>query len=340
MEIRGHVDNSIANLAAGNEAAREAIEDAPLLDSQSSAMTALLAMMQRAASSDTTILLTGESGTGKTLLARQMHLWSPRRAKPFVIFNCATLSQQSLEREILAEAVTALPMGARRYREPLDGAEGGTVFLEDISELTTALQLTLVRFVEDRTLASAEGEKTVDVRIIAATSRDLLSHVAKHRFREDLFYSLNIISLRVPALRERPADILPLARRMLAAAAFRYRRGELRISEEAAAAMNCYRWPGNVRELRNAMEAAAVLCEGGTIAPAHLPEAVSRYPPGVTRPSLSGASLDEIEHDHIVRVLAHSRTLEGAAMTLGINVSTLWRKRKRYKLDSIIGSKG
>jgi two-component system, NtrC family, response regulator AlgB len=296
-------------------------------------MTALLAMMQRAASSDTTILLTGESGTGKTLLARQMHLWSPRRAKPFVIFNCATLSQQSLEQELLAQAVTALPMGARRDCEPLDGAEGGTVLLEDISELTTALQLALLRFVEDRTLASAEGDKTVDVRIIAATSRDLLSDVAEHRFREDLFYSLNIISLHVPALRQRPADILPLARRMLAAAAIRHRRGDLRISAEAAAAMTCYRWPDNVRELRNAMEAAAVLCEGGTITAAHLPEAVSRYAPGETRPTPSGASLDEIEHDHIVRVLAHSRTLEDAAMTLGINVSTLWRKRKRYKLD-------
>jgi NtrC-family two-component system response regulator AlgB len=126
---------------------------------------------------------------------------------------------------------------------------------------------------------------------------------------------------------------------MLAAAAFRHRRGDLHISDEAVAAMNCYRWPGNVRELRNAMEAAAVLCEGGKITVAHLPEAVSRYAPGVTRQSTFQASLDEIERDQIVRVLANSRTLEDAAMTLGINVSTLWRKRKRYKLDPIIGSK-
>jgi NtrC-family two-component system response regulator AlgB len=230
-------------------------------------------------------------------------------------------------------------MRAKRSQGSLEEAAGGTVFFEDVSELSATLQLALVRFVQDRILETPDGETTVDVRIIVATSRDLLSEVAAHRFREDLFYGLNIISLRVPALRERPADILPLARRMLAAAAFRHRRSELCISEEAAAAMNSYRWPGNVRELRNAMEAAAVLCEGGTIAPAHLPEAVSRYAPGVTRPSLSGASLDEIEREQIVRVLSNSRTLEDAAMTLGINVSTLWRKRKRYKLDSIIGSK-
>ena len=127
---------------------------------------------------------------------------------------------------------------------------------------------------------------------------------------------------------------------MLAAAAIRNRRSDLLISDEAGAAMSCYRWPGNVRELRNAMEAAAVLCGGGTIMSAHLPEPVSRHAPGVTSPPLSRGRLDEIEREHIVRVLADSRTVEDAAMTLGINVSTLWRKRKRYKLDSIIGSKG
>jgi NtrC-family two-component system response regulator AlgB len=174
---------------------------------------------------------------------------------------------------------------------------------------------------------------------MVATSRDLVAEVAAHRFREDLFYSLNIISLRVPALRERPADILPLARRMLAAAAFRHRRGDLGISEKAAAAMSCYRWPRNVRELRNAMEAAAVLCDGRTITAAHLPEAVSGCALGVTRRFTFKASLDEIERDQIARVLANRRTLEDAAITLGINVSTLWRKRKRYKLDSNIGSK-
>jgi NtrC-family two-component system response regulator AlgB len=322
-----------------NRVLRDATEDSLFLESRSAVMRRLLENAQQAAASNSTILLIGESGTGKTLLARQMHLWSLRSAKPFVMVNCAMLSPQRLEREVLGQAVQTLPMRAKRSPGPIEGAAGGTVFLEDISELSATLQLALVRFVQDGSLETPDGEMTIDVRIIVATSRDLLSEVAAHRFREDLFYSLNIISLRLPALRERPADILPLARRMLAAAAFRHRRGDLHISDEAAAAMNCYRWPGNVRELRNAMEAAAVLCEGGTITVAHLPEAVSRYAPSVTRQSSFQASLDEIERDQIVRVLANSRTLEDAAMTLGINVSTLWRKRKRYKLDSNIGSK-
>jgi two-component system, NtrC family, response regulator AlgB len=318
---------------------RDAAEDSLILQSRSPAMRRLLENAQQAAVSNGTILLSGESGTGKTLLARQIHIWSPRRARPFVIINCATLSQQSLEREVLGQAVKAPPIGAKRSRGPHEGAEGGTVLLEDVCDLSAALQLALVRFVQERILETAEGEKAVDVRIIAASSRDLLSDVSAHRFRDDLFYSLNIISLRVPALCERPADILPLARRMLAAAGIRNHRDDLHISDEAAAAMTCYRWPGNVRELRNAMEAAAVLCEGGTITSAHLPEAVSSYAPGVISPALSRASLDEIEREHIVRVLADSRTVEDAAKTLGIDVSTLWRKRKRYKLDPIPGSK-
>jgi NtrC-family two-component system response regulator AlgB len=283
------------------------------------------------------MLLTGESGTGKTLLARQIHLWSPRRARPFVTVIGGTLSQQSLEREVLGH-VKALSLGAKRSQGPLVRADGGTVFLQDVGDLSAALQFSLVRFVQERTVETTEDEKTVDVRIIAATSRDLLSDVAAHRFRHDL-YSLNIISLHVPALRERSADILPLARRMLVAAAIRNRRSDLPISDEAAAAMTCYRWPGNVRELRNAMEAAAVLCDPGTITPAHLPEAVSRHAPGVSASAPSRASFGEIERQHIVRVLADSGRLEDAAMRLGIGVSTLWRKRKRYKLDPITGSK-
>ena len=319
---------------------REAAEDYLFLESRSPMMRRLLENARQAAASNGTILLTGEGGTGKTLLARQMHIWSPRRAKPFVIVNCATLSPQSLAGEVLGQAVKTLPMRAKRSQGPLERAEGGTVFLEDVCELPAALQVALVRFVQDRTLETPDGEKTVDVRIIVATSRDLPSEVAAHRFREDLFYSLNILSLRVPALRERSADILPLARRMLAAAAVRNHRSDLLISDEAAAAMTSYRWPGNVRELRNAMEAAAVLCEADTIAMAHLPEAVStKHAPQATTPAPSRTSLDEIEREHIARVLADSRTFQQAAMMLGINLSTLWRKRRRYKLDQFPGSK-
>jgi two-component system, NtrC family, response regulator AlgB len=322
-----------------NNILRDGAEDSLLLESRSVVMRRLLENAHRGAASDGTTVLTGESGTGKTLLARQMHLWSSRHAKPFVIVNCATLSPQSLEREVLGQGVRTLPMRAKRSRGPLEEADGGTVLLEDVCELSAALQLALVRFVQDRILETDDGEKTVDVRIIVATSRDLLAEVTAHRFREDLFYSLNIISLRVPSLRERSADILPLARRMLATAAVRNHRSDLCISDEAAAAMTSYRWPGNVRELRNAMEAAAVLCEANTMTVTHLPEAVAKHVPARTTGAPFRPSLHEIERQHIARVLADSRTLEEAAVTLGINISTLWRKRKRYRLDLAIGSK-
>jgi NtrC-family two-component system response regulator AlgB len=191
---------------------------------------------------------------------------------------------------------------------------------------------------QDRTIETAQGDKRNDLRIIAASSRDLVPEVKKHRFREDLFYNLNILSLRVPPLRERPADILPLALRMLAAAASRNRRGELHLSQEAVTAMVQYRWPGNVRELQNAMEAAAVLCRGETITLANLPEAASKHLQDIETLSSSKTSLDEMERQHILRILSRSPTLEQAAATLGIDVSTLWRKRKRYSLNVTIGS--
>lgn len=300
-------------------------------------MRRLLESAQQAAASEGTILLIGESGTGKTLLARQMHLWSSRQAKPLVVVNCATLSLQNLEREILGRRSHTTE--AEKSRDQIESVSGGTVLLTDVCDLSPSLQLALVQFVRDRTLETAYGKTTLNLRIIAATSHDLLSEVAAHRFREDLFYSLNIISFGVPSLRERSADILPLARQLLSAAAVRNHRHRLYISDAAARVLSTYRWPGNIRELRNAMEAAAVLCETETISLVHLPEAISNHAHEVIAQPTARSSLNEIEREHIARVLADSRTLEDAANKLGINVSTLWRKRKRYKLEPIVGVK-
>jgi NtrC-family two-component system response regulator AlgB len=302
-------------------------------------MRRLLENAEQAAVTNGTILLTGESGTGKTLLARQIHLWSSRRTKPFVTIDCTMFSRQSLEKERAGWTLDALPIGAKRASERFEAAEGGTLFLASIDDLPPALQVEFAQFVQDRTLKTTEGEKTIDVRLIAASNRDLVPEVRAHRFREDLFYNLNIISLRVPALRERPTDILPLALGMLVTATIRNRRGNLNLSPEAAAVMTRYRWPGNVRELRNAMEAAAVLCEGETITLANLPEAVAKNALGTITSTSSKTSLDEIERQHILRVLAESPTLEQAAATLGINVATLYRKRKRLNLVVAIGSR-
>ena len=308
-------------------------EDFLLLQSHNRVMQRLLESAKRAAGTDGTILLLGESGTGKSLLAKQIHLWSPRRAKPFWTVECATLRQQNPEEEGSIRSFSGLPHKAKGALARLEEAEGGTVFLASVDELSASLQVELARFVQDRTIESADGEQPIDVRIIAGTNRDLFAGVRAHRFREDLYYSLNIISLRVPPLRERLADILPLAVRMLAAAATRNRRGALQLSKEAAAAMVRYRWPGNVRELRNAMEAAAVLCPSEIITLANLPQAISTPPPSIDTAFSSKPSLDKLELEHISRVLRESGTLEQAAATLGINVTTLWRKRKRYNLD-------
>jgi NtrC-family two-component system response regulator AlgB len=219
----------------------------------------------------------------------------------------------------------------------LEAAHHGTVFLDEIADLSPPLQTKFLRFVQEQSFERVGGDDTiaVDTRIIAASNRDLMAEVAAHRFREDLFYRLNVIALRVPALRERPEDIVRLAEGLLIVAAARNHRQTLRFAPEVEVALKAYRWPGNVRELRNAIERAAVLAQGDLITPQYLPDALfqSAAPPSIAVAGGPPASLEDVERGQIVRVLAESPTLEDAAETLGINVSTLWRKRKRYKIE-------
>ena len=314
-------------------------EDALLLYSHDRGMRRLLESAKRAAGTEGTILLVGESGAGKSRLARQIHLWSPRRANPFLTLECSTIREQNQEQEGSLWSFRGLPLTANGRPARLEAAEGGTLYLASIDELSASFQVEIARFVRERTVETAEGQKLIDIRIIAGTNCDLLKEVKTHRFREDLYYDLNIISLRVPPLRERPTDILRLAVSMLAAAANRNRRGLLTLSKEAAAAIVRYRWPGNLRELRNAMEAAAVLSQGQIVTLADIPQTISPPLPGTDTPLPSRESLGKLEREHISRVLRQCGTLEQAAATLGINVTTLWRKRKRYNLDETPGSK-
>jgi two-component system, NtrC family, response regulator AlgB len=339
-QIQHTVDRAlhVGLLTAENRALRGAIDEEPLLDSKSVAMQRLLETARQAAASDATILLTGESGTGKNVIARQIHRWSRRQNKPFVVVNCTTLSEELLESELFGHMRGAFTGAIKDKPGRLEAANGGTVFLDEIADLTPTLQTKFLRFLQDQNFERVGGERTihVDARIIAASNRDLESEVGAHHFREDLYYRLNVITLRVPPLRERREDILPLAQWLLNVAAVRNSHPGLALSPGATAALTRYRWPGNVRELRNAIERGTVLMRGETIAPDDLPDSLfheSHEPTEALAGIANAASLDEVEREHIARVLAASATLEEAADTLGINVTTLWRKRRRYGIE-------
>ncbi|MBF6569365.1 MAG: sigma-54-dependent Fis family transcriptional regulator [Candidatus Binataceae bacterium] len=324
----------VRSLRAENRSLRDTIEGRPLLDTNSATMRLLLDTARQAAGSDATALLVGESGTGKNVLAHQIHRWSRRADKPFVEINCTTLSEHLLESELFGHTRGAFTGALKDKPGRLEAADHGTVFLDEIADLTPPLQAKFLRFVQAQSFERIGGDRTieVDVRIIAASNRDLGAEVASHRFREDLFYRLNVIALHVPALRERPQDVLPLAQRLLTAAAIRNRRPPLSFAPETAVVLQRHRWPGNVRELRNAIERAVVLSRSEIITPEYLPDGLFVDHSTTPEPA-EPTSLEELEREHIVRVLAQSPTLEDAAATLGIDVSTLWRKRKRYRID-------
>ena len=315
---------------------RPADDFVPLLESNDPVMQRLLEKAKRAAASDATILLTGESGTGKDILAHQIHRWSARAECPFVTVNCSGHSEHLLESELFGHMRGAFTGAIKDKPGRLEAAHGGSILLDEISDLTVPLQTKLLHFIKEQSFErmGSEDTITVDARIIAASNHDLVSEVATRRFREDLYYRLGVITLRVPALRERQGDILPLATRMLGGATVRNHRPGLRLSPDASSALMCYRWPGNIRELRNVIEHAVVLCRGDEVTPEYLPDVFCNDRSQQLSTTPPSPSLEDIEREHIIRVMAESPTLESAANKLGINVATLWRRRKRYGLDS------
>jgi NtrC-family two-component system response regulator AlgB len=304
------------------------------LESESPKLRAVFEVAQRASSSDAPVLLRGESGTGKSVLARWIHSLSPRSRQPFVVVNCPTLSEELLTSELFGHAKGAFTGAVRDQPGRVEAAEGGTLFLDEIGDISPSLQAKLLRFIEEKEFERLGENKTrrANIRTVAATNRDLEDHVRRGLFREDLLYRLNVIDLQLPPLRERPEDILRLARRFLVFFARSARRQTPELSKAAEDALTSYNWPGNIRELRNTVERAVILWPAHVIEPQAFPAHISARVKSAEAPQLGGNfSLEDIEREHIARVVGRSPTLEDAAAILGIDGSTLWRKRKKYE---------
>jgi NtrC-family two-component system response regulator AlgB len=304
------------------------------VETGSKQMRAALDLVAKAAAHDAPILFLGESGTGKGVIARALHAASPRRDRPFVVVNCPTLSEELLASELFGHAKGAFTGAVRDQEGRVETAEGGTLFLDEIAEIPLGLQAKLLRFLQDKQFERL-GEsrtRTADVRVVAATNRDLAAEVAAGRFREDLYYRLNTLEVLLPPLRERREDILPLADGFLLGFARSMRRPTPTLSEAARKTLLDYDWPGNLRELRNALERAMILEPGRVLGPEVLPSRVaSNAASGAGSGVYLGGdfTLDAIEREQIARVVARAPSLEEAAHILGIDTSTLWRKRKQ-----------
>ncbi|MBD9398459.1 sigma-54-dependent response regulator transcription factor AlgB [Pseudomonas sp. PDM11] len=302
------------------------------IDSHSPAMMAILETARQVATTDANILILGESGTGKGELARAIHGWSRRAKKSCVTINCPSLTAELMESELFGHSRGAFTGASESTLGRVNQADGGTLFLDEIGDFPLTLQPKLLRFIQDKEYERVGDPVTrhADVRILAATNRDLNEMVREGHFREDLLYRLNVITLTLPPLRERADDILTLANRFLARFVKDYARPARGFNEEATKALLAYQWPGNIRELRNVIERASIICPGEWVDVAHL---------GMSTPAANSAprvgadlSLEELEKAHIAAVLANSDTLDQAAKTLGIDASTLYRKRKQLGL--------
>ena len=313
------------------DATRGAV-DASGLIVKSPAMERVLDLARRVAQVDSTVLLTGESGVGKERVARFIHGESARTGGPFVAVNCGAVPEGLLESELFGHARGAFT-GASQDRPGLfEAAQGGTLLLDEIGEVPQAMQVKLLRALQEREVrrVGENRNRPVDVRVLAATNRDLQAEVHAARFRQDLFYRLRVIEIRVPSLRERREDVLPLARAFLAGAATRTRRRVTGFTPAAAQQLVRHDWPGNVRELENAVERAVVLARGSRVDVEDLPEEVGLALPAASAPG-EIRPLAEVEREYILAVLrATGGNRTQAAARLGIGAATLYRKLKEY----------
>jgi two-component system response regulator HydG len=297
----------------------------------SPAMQEVFNVVEQVAPTKASVLITGESGTGKELVAQAIHENSPRAAAPFVKLHCASLAETILESELFGHEKGSFTGAAGRREGRFKQADGGTLFLDEIGEISPAIQVKLLRFLQEKTFERVGGNETikVDVRIIAATNRDLTSEVQTGRFREDLYYRLNVVNIEMPPLRARPSDLLPLATHFLQRFAKENGKRIEGFADDAVERITGYRWPGNVRELENIIERAVVLCDGAKLTAKHLPAGVGASVRGGMR--IPGSTMDEIERHAILTTLeaCGGRTTQAAQM-LDISVRKIQYKLHEY----------
>jgi len=298
----------------------------------------------RVASSETSVLITGESGTGKEVISNLIHQGSPRAGKPFVAINCAALPEQLLESELFGHERGAFTGAIATKIGRLEQAAGGTLFLDEIAEMSPLVQAKFLRVLEEREFQRVGGTRTLkaDVRVVAATNRDLTAGIARQTFREDLYYRLNVFQIPIAPLRERPDDILPLAEAFLEDLGRTMGRPAAGISRDAHEWLLAYSWPGNVRELRNAIERAILLCDGGLITRDHLPSGTARGGAGAPAradgssngshsPASEAMNLGDVERNLIQRALAQAKGNKSkTARLLGLSRAQLYSRLEKY----------
>jgi Nif-specific regulatory protein len=308
---------------------------------QSAIMERLSKMIARVAPRDTTVLILGESGTGKELVAREVHRLSARHDRPFVAINCAALTETLLESELFGHEKGAFTGAVAQKKGKLEVADGGSVFLDEIGEMAPVLQAKLLRVLQLREFQRVGGTRThtLDVRLIAATNRDLAAEVKRGAFREDLYHRINVVALRTPPLRERRDDVVLLAKHFLAKAASRCGRRVEGFSPESERCLCAYEWPGNVRELENAVERAVVLGEGEWVLPEDLPETVlDEVGPQIDPGAGFYSAVGHAKRESIVRAWQQAGgDYKAAAQLLGLHPNSLLRLVRRLGLRDALG---
>ena len=339
-----HLNHLLRNIAERrklteeNQALRERLsssaEEQPILG-MSAGIAHALELIRTVAPTDTSVLITGESGTGKELVARAIHAGSPRAFMPLVVVNCGALPEGTLESELFGHERGAFTGAHYRHKGKFELADGGTLFLDEIGEVSPHIQVELLRVLEDKKVTRLGDTKPVqaDFRLIAATNKDLAREVAAGRFREDLYYRINVFHIGLPPLRERKEDVPLLARHLVERLARSMNLPPPEISKEAMTRLEAYDWPGNVRELANALERAMVVSRGGDgrLRPEHLPIPNANH--AITNGNNS-RSLAEVERAHIERILRETDwNISRTAAILGIDRSTVYNKIKLHRLQ-------